>query len=162
MELGEPKWRARQILRWMYAKKSVDSFESMLNLPVSLRDALAKSARMECLKVQALFTARDQTVKALMQLPSGRNVESVLIPHFDDHGHPIRLTVCVSSQVGCAMGCTFLRNRTNGLPGKSDLWADCRPDHLYAQDRVRTLRPGSIQCGLHGNGRNRSSTIKHF
>ncbi|MXZ04223.1 MAG: 23S rRNA (adenine(2503)-C(2))-methyltransferase RlmN [Rhodothermaceae bacterium] len=107
MELGEPNWRARQILRWMYAKKSVDSFESMLNLPVSLRDALSASARMERLKVQALFTARDQTVKALMQLPSGRNVESVLIPYLDDHGNPIRLTVCVSSQVGCAMGCTF-------------------------------------------------------
>ncbi len=107
MELGEPKWRARQILRWMYSKKAVDSFESMLNLPVSLRDTLIKSARMERLKVQALFTARDQTAKALMQLPSGRNVESVLIPHFDDHGNPVRLTVCVSSQVGCAMGCTF-------------------------------------------------------
>lgn len=107
LELGEPKWRARQILRWMYAKNAVDSFESMLNLPVSLRNGLAKSARMERLKVQALFTARDQTVKALMQLPSGRNVESVLIPHFEDHGNPARLTVCVSSQVGCAMGCTF-------------------------------------------------------
>ena len=62
---------------------------------------------MKRLQVQALFTAKDLTVKALMQLPSGRSVESVLIPSLDKDGNVNRMTVCVSSQVGCAMGCTF-------------------------------------------------------
>ena len=105
--LGEPKWRARQILRWMYSAKQADSFASMTNLPKSFRETLAKCAHMEFLQVQRLFTAKDQTVKALLQLPSGRSIESVLIPSLDNRGTVQRLTVCVSSQVGCAMGCAF-------------------------------------------------------
>lgn len=79
----------------------------MTNLPVSLREILAKNACMEQLQLQTLLTAKDQTVKALMQLPSGRKIETVLIPSLDSDGNAHRLTVCVSSQVGCAMGCTF-------------------------------------------------------
>lgn len=79
----------------------------MTNLPASLREILAEKACMERLQTQTLLTAKDQTVKALMQLPSGRRVETVLIPSLDSHGSAHRLTVCVSSQVGCAMGCTF-------------------------------------------------------
>lgn len=106
-ELGEPKWRAHQILRWMYAEKPVHSFASMTNLPASLREILTERACMERLQVQTRLTAKDQTVKALMQAPSGRNIETVLIPKLDSQGKAQRLTVCVSSQVGCAMGCTF-------------------------------------------------------
>jgi len=107
IELGEPKWRAYQILRWMYSAKPVDSFACMTNLPESLRESLAGKAYMKHLHIQNLFIAKDQTIKALLQLPSGRIVESVLIPSLDHHGNVQRLTVCVSSQVGCAMGCTF-------------------------------------------------------
>ncbi len=105
--LGEPNWRAHQILRWMYSATKADSFALMTNLPASLREILAKEALMERLQIQALFTAKDQTIKALMQLPSGKEIETVLIPNLDPNGNATRLTVCVSSQVGCAMGCTF-------------------------------------------------------
>ena len=105
--LGEPKWRASQLLRWMYALKPVDSFESMTNLSASLRNLLSDQARLEHLQLVKLLTAKDQTVKALLQLPSGRLIESVLIPTFKDHHQGTRMTVCVSSQVGCAMGCAF-------------------------------------------------------
>ncbi len=79
----------------------------MTNLPASLRETLEEKACMERLQIQTLLTAKDQTVKVLMQLPSGRKVETVLIPSLDSRGNAHRLTVCVSSQVGCAMGCTF-------------------------------------------------------
>ena len=106
-ELGEPRWRARQIFRWMYSAKNAATFASMTNLPGSLRATLSRTACMQTLQVPSLYTAKDQTVKALMRLPSGRKVESVLIPSFNRNAIPQRLTVCVSSQVGCAMGCTF-------------------------------------------------------
>ncbi|MCY4159585.1 MAG: 23S rRNA (adenine(2503)-C(2))-methyltransferase RlmN [Bacteroidetes bacterium] len=105
--LDEPRWRANQIMRWMYSVKKADSFASMTNPPESLRKTLTRQACMERLKMQNLYTAKDKTVKALLLLPSGRSVETVLIPHMDDSGKIQRLTVCVSSQVGCAMGCTF-------------------------------------------------------
>lgn len=79
----------------------------MNNLPRSLRDILSEKACLKRLQLQALFTSKDRTVKALMKLPSGRNVESVLIPSLDRHRNRHRMTVCVSSQVGCAMGCAF-------------------------------------------------------
>ena len=79
----------------------------MTNLPASLRETLDKKACMKRLELQTLLTAKDETVKALMQLPSGRNIATVLIPSLDQNGRAHRLTVCVSSQVGCAMGCTF-------------------------------------------------------
>ena len=101
--MGEPKWRASQLLRWMYASKPVDSFESMTNLSTSLRSRLAQHVRMDRLRLQTLMTAQDQTVKALLQLPSGRSIESVLIPSFNDLHQATRMTVCVSSQVGCAV-----------------------------------------------------------
>lgn len=70
---------------------------------------------MERLQLQTLLTAKDQTVKALMRLPSGRKIETVLIPSLDSDGNAHRLTVCVSSQVGCAMGCTFCATGSMGF-----------------------------------------------
>jgi len=107
VELGEPEWRAKQLLRWMYSSHPVDSFALMTNLPVSLRKSLSVMAKMERLTVEHSVTSTDQTVKLLLRLGSGKMVESVLIPSFDDSDRVQRLTVCVSSQVGCAMGCRF-------------------------------------------------------
>ncbi len=105
--LGEPKWRAIQLFRWMYSSDSVDSFSSMTNLPIPLRKVLSNVAKMERLRVERFLTSGDRTIKILLRLPSGKMVESVLIPSFDAYDHVQRLTVCVSSQVGCAMGCAF-------------------------------------------------------
>jgi len=105
--LGQPRWRADQIFRWLYGRSGISSFDAMTNLPLPLRKTLTSKATIGTFAVNQMQTAADATVKALLRLPSGRSVETVLIPDFDEQGRVKRLTVCVSSQVGCAMGCTF-------------------------------------------------------
>jgi 23S rRNA (adenine2503-C2)-methyltransferase len=104
--LGEPAYRARQLFRWLHDRRA-SSFDEMTDLPAALRSRLAGAARIGRLEEVRRRTAADGTIKLLFRLPSGRDVESVLIPDFDDEASVRRLTVCVSSQVGCAMGCTF-------------------------------------------------------
>ena len=113
--LGQPRYRAHQIFRWLYSRGRVASFDEMTNLPLALRSNLAAVARIGTLKVDRVQTARDHVVKALLRLPSGRAIETVLIPDFDENNQAKRLTVCVSSQVGCAMGCTFCATGTMGF-----------------------------------------------
>jgi 23S rRNA (adenine2503-C2)-methyltransferase len=103
---GQPSYRGRQLFRWLY-DKGAGSFEEMTSLPKDFRHALAKAATIGTLRPAGRQTADDQTVKALFRLPSGREIETVLIPTLDARGDAQRLTVCVSSQVGCAMGCAF-------------------------------------------------------
>ena len=116
-DLSQPRWRANQIFRWLYAGYEISSFDHMTNLPKSLRQTLKSVATLGTLRVERMETATDHTVKALMRLPSGRVFETVLIPDFDEQDRAKRLTVCVSSQVGCAMGCTFC---ATGLMGFSE------------------------------------------
>ncbi|GAB5535175.1 MAG: 23S rRNA (adenine(2503)-C(2))-methyltransferase RlmN [Rubricoccaceae bacterium] len=105
-ELGEPSFRGRQLFKWIH-EKGASSFEEMTDLPAAFRERLAATARLGSLVEVKRQQATDQTIKSLFRLPSGRHIETVLIPDFDDEGAAKRLTVCVSSQVGCAMGCTF-------------------------------------------------------
>ena len=105
-EAGQPAFRGRQLFHWIYGK-GVRTFEEMTNLPKSFRSTLSQTATIDSLKLNQIQFATDRTIKCLFDLPSGRSVESVLIPDFDKDDKPKRLTVCVSSQVGCAMGCSF-------------------------------------------------------
>ena len=100
-ELGEMRFRARQIWDWMY-KRRVDSFDAMTNLPGSMIAKLGETASFGNLKVAAQQKSRDGTEKRLYQLNDGQLIESVLMPYDDD-----RKTACISSQAGCAMGCVF-------------------------------------------------------
>ena len=104
--LGEPSFRARQIGRWLH-EKGATSFDEMSNLPKALRERLAERFEIGAPVEVRRQRATDRTVKSLFRLPSGRHVEAVLIPDFDDDGAPRRMTVCISSQVGCAMACSF-------------------------------------------------------
>jgi len=105
--LGEPAYRGRQIFRWIHARGAT-GFEGMSDLPAALRTRLAGAATVGILEEVVRRTASDDTIKVLYRLPSGRDVESVLIPDYHrTTGDVRRLTVCVSSQVGCAMGCSF-------------------------------------------------------
>lgn len=105
--LGEPKFRAKQLYQWMY-QKGAASFDEMTNLSVGFRHALNERATLETLTLaKRQQSATDQTIKCLFQISSGKHIETVLIPGFDEDGDANRLTVCVSSQVGCGMGCTF-------------------------------------------------------
>ena len=104
--LGVPAYRAGQIDRWLN-KGGVASFEEMTNVPLDVRNKLAEVSFLGTLDVVTAAESKDGTVKFLLSLPSGRTIETVIIPDIDDDGVARRTTVCVSSQVGCAMGCTF-------------------------------------------------------
>ncbi len=101
VSLGEEPYRARQIWDWLYEKR-VDRFESMTNLPRATRQKLEASAAIGSLDLVARQRSRDGTEKRLYRLADGQRIESVLMPYADD-----RLTACISSQAGCAMGCVF-------------------------------------------------------
>ncbi len=98
--LGEKPYRARQIGKWIY-KKGAASFDDMTDLPKSLREILKDCASIPAINLLQEQTSHDGTKKYLFELADGKRIESVLIP---DNG---RFTLCVSSQVGCALGCTF-------------------------------------------------------
>ncbi len=104
--LGQPAYRGRQLFQWLYGKGAA-SFEAMTNLPKSFRQTLDEIAVLDTVSRSALQTARDETAKGLFTLASGRQVEAVLIPDLEEDGTARRLTVCVSSQVGCEMACSF-------------------------------------------------------
>lgn len=104
--MGEPAYRARQIFRWLWAK-GVSSFGEMTDLPAAFRTKLEAVASADSPEFLHIQQAKDGTLKALVRLASGREVETVLIPGFDEDGDATRLTVCCSSQVGCAMACSF-------------------------------------------------------
>ena len=108
-EVGLPGFRAMQVLEWVYVKQ-VGSFGEMTNLPKSLREQLESSFPLYSLSIVDKQVSRDGTRKYLLETPDGALVETVGIP--SDSG---RLTVCASSQSGCAMGCVFCATGKSGL-----------------------------------------------
>ncbi len=104
---GQPAYRARQVLRWVY--KGVTDFEAMTDLARPFRRELAGKTLLSQLRLQKRQTARDGTQKFLFGLEDGLSVESVLIPEEDHY------TLCLSSQVGCAQGCRFCLTATRGF-----------------------------------------------
>ncbi len=132
-ELGEPGYRGRQLFQWIYEKGS-RSFDEMTNLSKDFRRRLGDRAFIEGLDPAETFQSEDGTVKALFMLDSGRQIESVLIPDVKPDGMARRLTVCVSSQVGCAMGCGFC---ATGLMGfRENLTAGDIYDQVHAMNHV--------------------------
>jgi 23S rRNA (adenine2503-C2)-methyltransferase len=107
---GEPTYRARQILRWVY-QKGAASFAEMSDLSKGLRTELAEGFEIARPRLVRLARAQDRTRKLLFGLADGGRVESVLIPAESSD----RLTLCISSQVGCGMGCAFCATATLGL-----------------------------------------------
>ncbi|MBR3594426.1 MAG: 23S rRNA (adenine(2503)-C(2))-methyltransferase RlmN [Clostridia bacterium] len=107
-EFGQPKFRAKQIFSWLHG--GADSFDEMTNLPISLREKLKEECYIACVEIERkLVSALDGTVKYLYRLHDGEYIESVLMSY--NHGY----TVCISTQVGCRMGCSFC---ASGLSGK--------------------------------------------
>jgi 23S rRNA (adenine2503-C2)-methyltransferase len=99
-ERGLPRYRAAQIATWLYRRGGRD-FDAMTNLPASLRGELAAHFRIGSLELVSVSRSSDGTHKLLLRLDDGARIESVLIPD------GARLTLCVSTQVGCGMGCSF-------------------------------------------------------
>jgi len=105
---GEPSYRVGQVERWIYQHLAAD-FEEMTNLPVDERRALAEAFRLADPVAEHTAVSEDRTVKHLWRLADDHVVESVLIPTES------RLTLCISSQAGCAMGCTFCATGWGGF-----------------------------------------------
>jgi 23S rRNA (adenine2503-C2)-methyltransferase len=105
--LGEPAYRARQVLAWLWPKDAA-SFMAMTNLPLALRERLERQAVIGGLSVAAREKSADGTEKLLFMLPDGQTVETVILPY------RIGDSACISTQVGCRMGCRFC---ASGLPG---------------------------------------------
>lgn len=105
---GMPKFRARQIIRWIFEKR-VSSFAEMTDLPKPLRDQLSQNSRLFSTTVAKVESSADKTDKLLIQLPDGQHVECVLLRD------GTRRSICVSSQVGCAMGCVFCASGLDGV-----------------------------------------------
>ena len=106
--LGEPAYRGRQLATWVYVKGVAD-FGAMTNLPRDLRERLATLAVVAPPEVVARHVSRDGSVKLELGLADGRRVQSVVMPDGD------RLTLCVSTQVGCGFACAFCLTGTMGL-----------------------------------------------
>ena len=119
-----PRFRADQLFQWMY-QKGASGFDEMTNLSKELREKLAEVAVINRIEPVTQQKSNDGTIKFLFKLNDAEEdykVEAVLIPDFYPDGVAKRLTVCVSSQVGCVFGCTFcatgkmgfFRNLTHG------------------------------------------------
>ena len=107
-QLGEKRFRATQLFRWIH-QKGASSFDQMTDLAKSLREKLPASARIEALKVLSRHDSVDGTVKWLFDVGAGDVIETVFIPEVD------RGTLCISSQAGCAVGCRFCSTGHQGF-----------------------------------------------
>lgn len=114
-EIGEKPFRAEQIFQWLYQEK-VETFDEMTNLSISLREKLKENYTMCNFKILKKQEAKDGTIKYLFDVLDGNAIETVLMRYH--HGN----SICVSSQIGCKMGCkfcastgiNFIRNLTTG------------------------------------------------
>jgi 23S rRNA (adenine2503-C2)-methyltransferase len=107
-DMGQPPYRARQILSWIYGKH-VLQWERMSNLPLTLRESLASQWAIMTSRTEEVQKSSDGTVKILIRLHDAHAVESVFIPEGD------RSSVCLSTQVGCPVGCSFCASGKGGL-----------------------------------------------
>jgi 23S rRNA (adenine2503-C2)-methyltransferase len=109
VEQGLPGYRASQVWRWIGARGAT-SFEQMTDLPVPLRARLAECFQIESTRLVTSREADDGTRKLLLSLGDGNRIECVLL--CDDRGHH---AICLSTQVGCAMGCVFCASGLSGV-----------------------------------------------
>ena len=106
--LGEPPFRGRQVADWIY-KKGAPGFAEMTNLSGPLRQSMAEAWELAFPKVAGRSVAHDGTTKLLLEMHDGERIETVRLPY------PDRLSVCVSSQAGCAMACQFCATGLGGF-----------------------------------------------
>ncbi len=108
IQSGQPAFRGRQISEWIY-KRGAQDFEAMTNLSRPLRDKLQAEHPLLFPELAQRFLSSDGSCKYLLRLQDGETIEAVRLPY------PDRVSVCVSSQAGCAMGCTFCATGLGGF-----------------------------------------------
>jgi len=130
LELGMPKFTAKQIAQWVY-QKNVRSFDGMTNISKHHRELLEENCSIGTVAPSEKQTSSDGTVKYLFPTESGKFVETVYIPEHD------RATLCVSTQVGCKMGCMFCQTGRQGYEGS--LTVTDILNQIYSIDKPETL-----------------------
>ena len=129
---GRPRFHARQLYRWIY-RRGITDFASMTDLPLKLRDELARRFSVSTPEVVRRETSLDGTVKFLLRLADARLIESVFIPDTPSN------TFCVSTQVGCAMRCAFC------LTGRMGLDRNLSAGEIAGQVRVLARELGMLE-----------------
>jgi 23S rRNA (adenine2503-C2)-methyltransferase len=140
---GAPAYRGEQVFRWLHAQ-GVASPDEMTNVPQTVRDALAAAVPLRPLRIDVVQEARDGTRKLRFRTIDDRAIESVLIPEMPDGENEERdkLTLCVSSQVGCAMDCGFCATATLGY-GRN-LTAGEIVEQVYHATKLAGRRPTNL------------------
>ena len=154
LERKQPPYRARQVWQWLYQKRAA-SFAEMSNLSAVFREQLAADFSISRLEVERRADSADGTVKFLFRLADDLNIESVLIPEAK------RLTLCISTQVGCGFGCKFCATALLGL--KRNLQASEIVDQILEASRTLTEDRRITNVVLMGMGEplaNYAQTIK--
>ncbi len=151
---GEPGYRARQLNKWIYRGLAF-SYEEMSDLPAAFRQKLAETTRLHSLRPVHETTGRDGTTKILFSLNDGLTIEAALMT-YEKEGGGERSTICVSTQVGCGIGCPFCatgkqgftRNLTAGEIIDQVLYLARRrqepPEGNKNDDTGKARRPGNI------------------
>ncbi|MCI5734839.1 MAG: 23S rRNA (adenine(2503)-C(2))-methyltransferase RlmN [Eubacterium sp.] len=135
-KLGQPKFRAKQIFTWLH-KNGVTSFDEMTNVSKALREKLCENYYISTCEIEDKYVSKiDDTVKYLFKLNDGEYIESVIMKY--KYGY----TICVSSQVGCKMGCTFCASTLAGFK--------------------RNLTSGEIEAQLHSAQKDLNIKISHI
>ncbi|MBR5773746.1 MAG: 23S rRNA (adenine(2503)-C(2))-methyltransferase RlmN, partial [Clostridia bacterium] len=135
-ELGFPKFRAKQVYEWLH-KHCVQSFDEMTNINKAMRAQLdEKFAILTCRIERKLVSSLDNTVKYLYELYDGEFVESVLMQY--KHGY----SICISTQVGCKMGCTFCASTIGGC--RRNLTPSEMLSQIYSAQRDMDVRISNI------------------
>lgn len=135
-DIGEPKYRAKQIFQWLH-KKYVNSFDEMLNLSKDLRQKLKENYYISCSAIEKkLISCYDSTVKYLFSLNDGEYVEAVLMSYH--HGY----SACISTQAGCKMGCTFCATGQGGF--RRNLTAGEMLSQLQTMEKDRGVRISNV------------------
>jgi len=151
---GKERYRSTQILRWLY-QKGIHSFDEMTNLSKRFRQELSQVSFISTLHPVHMEQARDGTKKFLFQLGDGNRIESVLIPD------KARLTLCLSTQVGCAFGCQFCL--TGKIGWKRDLTVSEIVNQILAVRKMLPEKTSLTNIVLMGMGEplaNYDHTIK--
>ena len=130
---GLPRYRAGQLINWIY-KKYASEIDEITEFSMEMRESLKQIAYISNLKPVSRQQSSDGTEKFLFSIEDGQTIESVLIPEKD------RLTLCISSQVGCAMGCRFC------LTGKLGLFRNLKACEIFDQIVAvnRLIKPGKV------------------
>ena len=139
-DLGEPKFRTKQIFSWIM--KGVEDFDEMTNISKGTRQKLMEVSFISKLKIKEKYISKlDGTVKYLFELDDGNCIETVVMRY--KHG----LSVCISSQVGCRMGCNFCASTIGGLY-RSLTAGEILNQVIYAQKDIGERISNIVMMGI--------------